>query len=162
MPPGEQWRDLLKLGRLVILGLATSTVSTLDKFCRLQIFAPLVCRLNVTHIYLRLNFCVLFESRESECQVSLSWFYACNVFGTRTQQLTFVVAFSVMGGTSYISLGMATETDLLFEHPIVLGISQKHQKTAAQVLLRWAIQRNTLPINKSSSLERMKENRGKR
>ncbi|KAL3772242.1 hypothetical protein ACHAWO_012640 [Cyclotella atomus] len=68
-------------------------------------------------------------------------------------------AFSVMGGTSYISLGMATETDLLFEHPIVLGISQKHQKTAAQVLLRWAIQRNTLPINKSSSLERMKENR---
>jgi D-xylose reductase len=55
-----------------------------------------------------------------------------------------------MGGTSY-----------LFEHPVVVGISQKYKKTAAQVLLRWAVQRNTLPINKSSSLERMKENRGK-
>jgi diketogulonate reductase-like aldo/keto reductase len=64
-----------------------------------------------------------------------------------------------MGGTSYISLGMATETDLLFEHPVIVNISQKHNKTAAQVLLRWAIQRNTLPISKSSSLTRMHENR---
>ncbi|KAL7484753.1 hypothetical protein ACHAW6_010367 [Cyclotella cf. meneghiniana] len=70
-----------------------------------------------------------------------------------------VSAFSPMGGTSYISLGMATDTDLLFEHPVILGISQKNKKTAAQVLLRWAIQRNTLPISKSSSLKRMQENR---
>ena len=68
-------------------------------------------------------------------------------------------AFSPMGGTSYISLGMATDTDLLFEHHVILGISQKNKKTAAQVLLRWAIQRNTLPISKSSSLKRMQENR---
>jgi diketogulonate reductase-like aldo/keto reductase len=71
-----------------------------------------------------------------------------------------VSAFSAMGGTSYISLGMATQTDLLFEHPLIVSISKNYKKTAAQVLLRWAIQRNTLPINKSSSLERMKENRG--
>eukprot|EP00804_Cyclotella_cryptica_P024776 CCRYP_001744-RC/>CCRYP_001744-RC protein AED:0.10 eAED:0.10 QI:259/1/1/1/1/1/7/113/645 len=70
-----------------------------------------------------------------------------------------VSAFSPMGGTSYISLGMASETDLLFEHPVILDISKKHKKTAAQVLLRWAIQRNTLPISKSSSMKRMQENR---
>ncbi len=68
-------------------------------------------------------------------------------------------AFSPMGGASYISLDMATKDDLLFEHPVVLGISDKYKKTAAQILLRWAIQRNTLPISKSSRLERMKENR---
>ena len=67
--------------------------------------------------------------------------------------------FSPMGGTSYISLGMATTSDLLFEHPLILAISERSKKTAAQVLLRWAIQRNTLPISKSSSLSRMKENR---
>ena len=66
--------------------------------------------------------------------------------------------FSPMGGTSYISLGMATTSDLLFEHPLILAISERSKKTAAQVLLRWAIQRNTLPISKSSSLSRMKEN----
>jgi D-xylose reductase len=64
-----------------------------------------------------------------------------------------------MGGTSYISLNMATENDLLFDHPVILAISERCKKTAAQVLLRWAVQRNTLPISKSSSLERMKENR---
>lgn len=77
---------------------------------------------------------------------------------TKKYLLTLTV-FSPMGGTSYISLGMATTLDLLFEHPVILGISERSKKTAAQVLLRWAIQRNTLPISKSSSLSRMKENR---
>ena len=70
-----------------------------------------------------------------------------------------VSAFSPLGGASYISLDMASKSDLLFENYVILEISQRHQKTAAQVMIRWAIQRNTLPINKTSSLERMKENR---
>ena len=71
-----------------------------------------------------------------------------------------VSAFSCLGGASYISLDMATMNDLLFENPILLEICRIHNKTAAQVMLRWAVQRNTLPINKSSSSARMKENRG--
>lgn len=70
-----------------------------------------------------------------------------------------VSAFSPLGGTSYISLDMATGDDLLFENPSVVGISKRYNKTAAQVMLRWSIQRNTLPISKSSSLGRMQENR---
>ena len=64
-----------------------------------------------------------------------------------------------MGGTSYISLGMANKSDLLFDHPVILASSKKHNKTAAQILLRWAVQRSTLPISKSSCIERMRENR---
>lgn len=70
-----------------------------------------------------------------------------------------VSAFSPLGGTSYISLDMATGDDLLFENPAIVGISKRYNKTAAQVMLRWSIQRNTLPISKSSSLGRMQENR---
>ncbi|KAL7542677.1 hypothetical protein ACHAXR_012203 [Thalassiosira sp. AJA248-18] len=70
-----------------------------------------------------------------------------------------VSAFSPLGGTSYISLDMATKSDLLFENPTILKISHEHDKTAAQVMLRWSIQRNMLPISKSSTPGRMKENR---
>lgn len=71
-----------------------------------------------------------------------------------------VSAFSCLGGASYLSIGMATDNDLLFDNPDIRKICHKHNKTAAQVLLRWAMQRNTLPINKSSSKKRMIENRG--
>ena len=54
---------------------------------------------------------------------------------------------------------MATKSDLLFENPSILEISKRHNKTAAQVMLRWSIQRNTLPISKSCHFGRMKENR---
>lgn len=70
-----------------------------------------------------------------------------------------VTAYSPLGGTSYISLDMATPSDLLFDNPIIDGISKRHNKTAAQVMLRWSIQRDTLPISKSSNLRRMHENR---
>lgn len=70
-----------------------------------------------------------------------------------------VSVFSPMGATSYISLDMATKDDVLFENPIIQSIAQKHNKTSAQIMLRWAIQRNTIPISKSSSAGRMNENR---
>jgi D-xylose reductase len=70
-----------------------------------------------------------------------------------------VTAYSPLGGTSYISLDMATPSDLLFDNPIIDGISKRHNKTAAQVMLRWSVQSNTLPISKSSNLGRMRENR---
>jgi len=71
-----------------------------------------------------------------------------------------VSVFSPLGGTSYISLNMSTQDDLLFEHSTIKYLSNKHSKTPAQIMLRWAIQRNTIPISKSSSEGRMKENQG--
>lgn len=38
------------------------------------------------------------------------------------------------------------------------GLAEKHKKTAAQIVLRWGIQRNTVVIPKSSKLDRLKEN----
>ena len=70
-----------------------------------------------------------------------------------------VTAFSVFGASSYISLDMATADDLLMTDKTILAICDKKQKTPAQVLLRWAIQRNTLPLSKTCNPLRMKENR---
>lgn len=44
------------------------------------------------------------------------------------------------------------------EHPILKQIADKHNKTVAQVLLRWSIQHGFIPLPKASTAERMKEN----
>ncbi len=70
-----------------------------------------------------------------------------------------VTAFSVFGASSYLELNMAEEGDVLMNDPVVLKLAQQHNKTPAQILLRWAIQRQTLPLSKTCNAERMKENR---
>jgi D-xylose reductase len=68
-----------------------------------------------------------------------------------------VTAFSVLGASSYLELGMANNDDVLMVNPVVLSIAEDKGKSPAQVLLRWALQRNTLPLCKT--LTRMDENR---
>lgn len=46
----------------------------------------------------------------------------------------------------------------LFEDPALLEIGAKYQKTAAQVMLRWHIERGVVVIPKSTHYERMVEN----
>lgn len=41
---------------------------------------------------------------------------------------------------------------------VLKGLAEKYKKTAAQIALRWGIQRNTVVIPKTSKLERLKEN----
>lgn len=67
-------------------------------------------------------------------------------------------AFSPLGAQSYFSLGMADPSESLLEHPVIRSIAMDQQRTPAQVLLRWGIQRNTAVIPKTSDVERMKEN----
>lgn len=43
-------------------------------------------------------------------------------------------------------------------NPVIGEIAIKHRKTHAQIMLRWAIQHGTVPIPKSTHVERMKEN----
>jgi methylglyoxal/glyoxal reductase len=43
-------------------------------------------------------------------------------------------------------------------HPIISALAEEHGKTNAQVMLRWAIQHQTVPIPKSSHAARIKEN----
>ena len=70
-----------------------------------------------------------------------------------------VTAFSTFGASSYLELDMATKEDLLMENPAIVKIASSKNKSAAQVLIRWALQRNTFPLTKTSNAGRMKENR---
>lgn len=45
-----------------------------------------------------------------------------------------------------------------FEHPVLIEIAQKYNKSVAQVLLRWSIQHGFVPLPKTSNKERMIEN----
>ncbi|MGN0493765.1 MAG: aldo/keto reductase, partial [Acutalibacteraceae bacterium] len=45
-----------------------------------------------------------------------------------------------------------------FENPVLSEIGEKYSKTAAQVMLRWNIQRGVVVIPKTTHIERMKEN----
>jgi D-xylose reductase len=70
-----------------------------------------------------------------------------------------VTAFSVLGASSYIELDMATPNELLLEDKTVAEIARRKDKSPAQVLLRWAVQRNTFPLCKTTTPSRMLENR---
>jgi len=70
-----------------------------------------------------------------------------------------VTAFSTFGASSYLELNMATKEDVLMENPMITKIAAEKKKSPAQVLIRWAIQRNTFPLTKTCNEGRMKENR---
>lgn len=44
------------------------------------------------------------------------------------------------------------------DHPLLVEIAKRYNKTVAQVLLRWSIQHGFLPLPKASTPERMREN----
>lgn len=69
-----------------------------------------------------------------------------------------VTTFSPLGSLSYVDLGMAGEEESLLHSPAVVDAAQRTNKTAAQVLLRWGIQRGTAIIPKTSNPERLSEN----
>lgn len=67
-------------------------------------------------------------------------------------------AFSPLGAGSYIPLGMATEGDSVLNEPIIKDIAATHYKTAAQVVLRWGVQRGTAIVPKTGRVDRLREN----
>jgi len=69
-----------------------------------------------------------------------------------------VMAFSNLGGTSYEELNMATPEESIMSQATVQAIAAAHSRSPAQVLLRWAVQRGTIAIPKSSKVERLIEN----
>lgn len=71
-----------------------------------------------------------------------------------------VTAFSPLGAPSYIPLGMATAGDSVMSDPVVMKIAASVNRSAAQVVLRWGVQRGTSVIPKSSSREHLAENLG--
>ena len=69
-----------------------------------------------------------------------------------------VTAFSPLGALSYLELEMADSQESVLEQEVVKKAAQRLDKTEAQVVLRWGIQRGTAIIPKTSKPERMFEN----
>jgi D-xylose reductase len=71
-----------------------------------------------------------------------------------------VTAYSSFGPQSFIELDnpRVKENPLLLEHPTILEIATEMQRTPAQVLLRWATQRNIAVIPKSNNQQRLEQN----
>ncbi|ORX93907.1 putative aldo-keto reductase [Clohesyomyces aquaticus] len=74
-----------------------------------------------------------------------------------------VTAYSSFGPQSFLELpedfrNRAEKVELLFDAEPVKSIAGKHGKTQAQVLLRWATQRNIAVVPKSNSQSRLAQN----
>lgn len=69
-----------------------------------------------------------------------------------------VTAFSPLGALSYVELDMADQQESVLEQSIVLEAAKRLDKTPAQVVLRWGVQRGTAVIPKTTKAERMVEN----
>lgn len=71
-----------------------------------------------------------------------------------------ITAYSSFGPQSFRELDMksAHDTPLLFENPVIVKIAERHGKTPAQVLLRWATQRGVAVIPKSNNEGRLRQN----
>lgn len=69
-----------------------------------------------------------------------------------------VTAFSPLGALSYLELNMADTGESVLEQAAVKEAAARVDRTPAQVVLRWGIQRGTAVIPKTSRVERLKEN----
>jgi len=69
-----------------------------------------------------------------------------------------ITAYSPLGASSYVEIGMAGTGDSALDEPAVKSAALAHGKTPAQIVLRWGIQRGTAVIPKTTRPERMAEN----
>ncbi|WP_426370378.1 aldo/keto reductase [Pseudocolwellia sp. HL-MZ7] len=69
-----------------------------------------------------------------------------------------VTAFSPLGALSYLELDMAKQSESVLEQSVVVKAAERLNKTPAQIVLRWGVQRGCSIIPKSSNLNRLKEN----
>lgn len=79
----------------------------------------------------------------------------CNVFFQREDEKKYLDSENIlMQAWSPLAAGQSR----LFENETLLQIAHNYNKTVAQIVLRWLVQRGIVPIVKSSNPVRMKEN----
>jgi len=59
---------------------------------------------------------------------------------------------------SYVSLDMASENESVLKQDVVISAAKRLNRSPAQIVLRWGVQRNTAVIPKTVNLGRLKEN----
>ncbi|TWU40832.1 aldo/keto reductase [Novipirellula artificiosorum] len=69
-----------------------------------------------------------------------------------------VTGFSPLGAQSYFSLNMADAEEAVIEQPAIREIALRHHRSAAQIVLRWGVQRGTAIVPKTTKIDRLKEN----
>lgn len=69
-----------------------------------------------------------------------------------------VTGFSPLGAISYLPLKMASAEESVLDERVVIEAARRHGKTPAQIVLRWAVQRGTAIVPKTSRPERLAEN----
>ena len=138
VPIAETWgamEDLVKAGLVRNIGVANFNVGLLRDLRSYANIRPAVLQVEM-HPYLAqeklLRFC--------------------------TESHIAVTAFSPLGAQSYHSLGMARDDENLLAEPIVKEVAARRQKTPAQVVLRWGVERGTAVVPKTTSPERLREN----
>ena len=69
-----------------------------------------------------------------------------------------VTAFSPLGAQSYFSLNMAEADESVLNNETVKTIALAYDRSPAQIVQRWAVQRGTAIVPKTTSVERLREN----
>ena len=69
-----------------------------------------------------------------------------------------VTSFSPLGAMSYFELDMAQANESVLEQSVVKAAAERLGRTAAQVVLRWGVQRGNSIIPKTTKASRLKEN----
>jgi len=69
-----------------------------------------------------------------------------------------VTAFSPLGAGSYVSLQMANDKDSVLHEQVVLEAAARLDRSPAQIVLRWGVQRGLAVIPKSRQRDRLKQN----
>jgi len=79
----------------------------------------------------------------------------CNAFFQREEERRYMESQNIqMQAWSPLAAGQGR----LFENETLRTLAAAHNKTVAQVVLRWLVQRNIVPLVKSANPERMREN----
>ena len=79
----------------------------------------------------------------------------CNAFFQREDDRLYMESKNIqMQAWSPLAAGQGR----LFENKTLCAIANTHNKSVAQVILRWLVQRNIVPLVKSANPQRMKEN----
>jgi diketogulonate reductase-like aldo/keto reductase len=136
----EAWRALETLhqqGKVRIIGVSNFNQSHLEKLMANCTVKPMVNSLEVNPYFTQSALCKYCEEQ-----------------GIR------VVNWFPLGGPLHPLIPYdRKEFKILLEDPLLRQIGQAHEKTSAQVILRWAVEHGMTPIPKSSKPQRILENR---
>jgi alcohol dehydrogenase (NADP+) len=81
-----------------------------------------------------------------------------DLLGYCKQHEILVTAYSPLGSTDRPEVMKKNDEPSLLENPVITSIAKKHDASPAQILIKWAVERDTIVIPKSTNPKRIEEN----